>query len=149
MNRMRGFTLTELLIVMMIASMLTLGAFSGWQSWQQLQRLNDSARQIQHFLLRLRGEANEHNSSLLLWYSKDQLWCIGSGAPSHCAPQSRRMLPAPWPEIVLLSLTEGMGFYGRHNVARPGRIVIAGKAGERHIIVSSRGRVRICEDACP
>uniref|UniRef100_UPI00403F3226 prepilin-type N-terminal cleavage/methylation domain-containing protein n=1 Tax=unclassified Erwinia TaxID=2622719 RepID=UPI00403F3226 len=56
MNRMRGFTLTELLIVMMIASMLTLGAFSGWQSWQQLQRLNDSARQIQHFLLRLRGK---------------------------------------------------------------------------------------------
>lgn len=148
MNKMSGFTLVELLIVMVIASILSLGAFSGWQSWQQQQRLNDSARQIQHFLLRLRGEASEHNSSLLLWHNKDRLWCIGSGTPTLCGPQSRRMLPAPWPEIALLSLTEGMGFYGRRNVAKPGRIVISGQAGERHIIVSSRGRVRICEDAC-
>ncbi|MGB9098947.1 GspH/FimT family pseudopilin [Erwinia sp.] len=148
MKTMSGFTLTELLIVMVIASILTLGAISGWQNWQQRQRLNDSARQLQHFLLRLRSEANEHNSPLLLWQGKGPGWCVGSGQLQPCGKASRHLLPAPWPEIRLLSLTEGMGFYGRGNVARPGRIVISGDAGERHIVVSSRGRVRICEDNC-
>jgi len=144
-----GFTLTELLIVMVIASIVSLGATGGWLRWQQLQRLNDSARQVQHFLLRLRAEANEHNSQLLLWRGGNRTWCIGSGPPLPCATPSRKILAAPWAEISLHSLTEGLGFYGRRNVAKPGRIVLVGAAGERHIIVSSRGRVRICEEECP
>lgn len=143
-----GFTLTELLIVMVIASIVTLGATGSWLHWQQLQRLDDSARQVQHFLLRLRAEANEHNSQLLLWRSGKKVWCIGSGPPLPCATSSR-ILPAPWAEVSLHALTEGMGFYGRRNVAKPGRIVLRGAAGERHIFVSSRGRVRICRDECP
>lgn len=149
MKTIGGFTLIELLVVMVIASVLTLGAFGGWQSWQQLQRLNDSARQIQHFLLRLRGEANERNGQQVLWQAGNSGWCIGSGSPQRCRNNLRRVLTAPWPDIALQSLTEGMGFYGRRNVAKPGRIVITSPAGTRHIILSSRGRVRICEEVCP
>lgn len=148
MKTMSGFTLAELLIVMVIASILTLGAMSSWQSWQQLQRLNDSARQLQHFLLRLRSEANEHNAARILWRRTGAAWCVGSGQLQPCGKASRSLFPAPWPEVGLRSLTEEMGFYGRNNVARPGRIVLAGEAGERHVVVSSRGRVRICEDNC-
>lgn len=146
-----GFTLIELLVVMVIASVVTLGAFGSWQSWQQLQRLNDSARQIQSFLLRLRGEANERNSQQMLWRADadDAGWCLGSGLPQRCRNNARRVIFVPWSDIALQSLTEGMGFYGRRNAAKPGRIVITSPAGTRHIILSSRGRVRICDEVCP
>ncbi|WP_380183978.1 prepilin peptidase-dependent protein [Kalamiella sp. sgz302252] len=149
MNR-QGFTLAELIIVMAIASLLTISGISGWQQWQQTQRLNASARQIQHFLLRLRSEANWHNQQALLWKTSGTSWCLGSGPMQpHCSARQRKTLLAPWPEIKMVSLTEGMGFYGRRNVAKPGRIVIANAAGERHIILSSRARVRLCKGACP
>lgn len=135
---------------MAIAGVLMTGAVGGWQQWQQTQRLNASARQIQHFLLRLRSEANWHNQQALLWKTEEGGWCLGSGpVPLSCHGRQHRTLIAPWPEIKIASLTEGMGFYGRRNVAKPGRIVLVGAAGERHIILSSRARVRICQDDCP
>lgn len=149
MQKKSGFTLIVLLVVMVIASAITLTAVSGWQYWQHRQRLNASATQLQHFLLLLRNEANWHNQQALLWQQSGEKWCVGSGpSPSKCRAQ-RQVFVAPWPEIRLVSLTEGMGFYGRRNVAKPGRIVIASEAGERHIIVSSCARVRICQEACP
>ncbi|AXF78803.1 prepilin peptidase-dependent protein [Erwinia tracheiphila] len=148
MKKLNGFTLIELLIVIVIASALTLTAVSGWQHWQQRQRLNASARQLQHFLLQLRNEANWHNQQALLWQRPGKIWCIGSGPfPATCSAQ-RQVFITQWPEIQLDSLTEGMGFYGRRNVARAGRIIISNDAGERHLIVSSRARVRICERLC-
>ena len=149
MKNTPGFTLPELLVVMIIASTLTLTALGGWQHWQQQQRLNASARQIQHFLLRLRNEANWSNQRQLLWYRSGNIWCVGSGPPQPTCQRQRRVFVTAWPEITLRSLTDGMGFYGRRNVAKPGRIVIASAAGERHIIVSSRARVRICQALCP
>ena len=149
MNR-KGFTLVELLVVMSIASLLTVGAVSGWRQWQQTQRLEESARQIQAFLLRLRSEANWHNRQALLWKTDGDRWCLGSGSKAlSCRSRQRQVLISPWREIKIVSMTEGMGFYGRRNVAKPGRIVIGGAAGERHIILSSRARVRLCRDACP
>lgn len=149
MNR-KGFTLAELLIVMSIASLLTVSAVGGWRQWQQTQRLEDSARQIHYFLLRLRSEANWHNQQKLLWKTDGDAWCLGSGPVTvPCRSGRHWVLAAPWPEIKIVSITEGMGFYGRRNVAKPGRIVIGGAAGERHIILSSRARVRLCRDACP
>ena len=148
MNRTHGFTLLELLVVMVVATTLMLGGVISWRHWQQQQRLNASARQIQHFLLRLRNDANWHNQQTGLWQKGGKPWCLGGGPEMPCGQKQRRTLVASWKGIDLVSLTEGMGFYGRRNVAKPGRIVIASEAGERHIIVSSRGRVRICRDTC-
>ncbi|WP_034916685.1 prepilin-type N-terminal cleavage/methylation domain-containing protein [Erwinia sp. 9145] len=146
MKNAYGFTLMEVLIVMIIASVLGIASVAGWQGWQQRQRLNDAARQIQLFLLRQRSEANWLNESRLLWAKKGDKWCLGSGKPlTDCSGKSPRWVNAAWQGITLLSLTDDVGFYGRRNVAKPGRVVIAGAAGERHIIISSRGRVRVCQ----
>lgn len=149
MKAINGFTLPELLIVMVIVSMLSLGAVTGWVSWQQRQQLDEHARQVQHFLLRLRGEANWFNQQRLLWHRQSGVWCIGSGEEqASCENDRRDVLRSSHESVVLQSLTDGMGFYGRRNMAKAGRIVIANAAGQRHIIVSSRGRVRVCKESC-
>lgn len=149
MKETDGFTLPELLIVMVIVSSLSLGAVTGWVQWQQRQQLDDSARQVQQFLLRMRGEANWFNEQRLLWLRQTDTWCIGSHEPSPgCEGVNSRWVRAPHHNVVVQSLTDGMGFYGRRNMAKAGRIVMTNAAGQRHIIVSSRGRVRLCKESC-
>lgn len=144
-TRMSGFTLMELMIVLVLVALLSMGAWQGWQHWQQHQQLLDSARQIQHLLLRLRSEAWWHNVDRTLWLKAGTRWCLGGGSePGNCAAAGPRWLLAPWPGVTVRSLTAELGFYGVKNTARPGSVVIASEAGERRIIVSSRGRIRSC-----
>ncbi|MFG1173519.1 prepilin peptidase-dependent protein [Erwiniaceae bacterium CAU 1747] len=151
-NQSAGFTLLELLIVMALIAVLSLGSWQGWQRWQQMRQLNDTAQQIQRWLLRLRSDAWWHNADRVTWLKPGRRWCLGSGKqPDTCSPHSRLTLLAPWPEVSILSVTAEMGFYGVKNTARPGNVTIGSDAGERRIIVSSRGRVRICsvsEEGC-
>ena len=139
-----GFTLLEMMVVITIISLLSLGGWSGWQRWQQYQQLDDSAQQIQRLLQRLRSDANWHNRAHLLWLKPGDRWCLGAGAADECLRASRHTLPAPHAGVVVRALTSDLGFYGKKNTAHPGSILIASAAGERRIIVSSRGRVRIC-----
>lgn len=144
-HNLSGFTLLEMMVVVTLVSLLSLGGWHGWNSFQQRQQLNDSALQIQRLLQRLRSDANWHNRTRLLWLKPGAGWCLGAGEDAQpCSTPGPLHLRAPYPGIVVQTLTDGMGFYGKKNAARPGRIVIAGEAGERRIIVSARGRVRIC-----
>jgi len=147
-----GFTLLELMLVITLVAILSMGSWYSWQHWQQRRQLNDSAQQIQRLLLRMRSDAWWHNSERLLWLKPGKPWCLGSGRkPEQCHNASRLVLRAPWPDITVHSVTAELGFYGIKNTARPGHIVIKGTAGERRIIVSARGRVRICpqsEEQC-
>ncbi|WP_048696921.1 prepilin peptidase-dependent protein [Erwinia piriflorinigrans] len=147
-----GFTLLEMMLVVTIVSLLSLGGWRSWHNWQQRQQLNDSAQQIQRLLQRLRSDANWHNAVRLLWLKPGAIWCLGSGSvPTRCRPGMRYVLPAPYPEIRVAEITGGMGFYGKKSMAHAGRIVISSPAGERRVILSARGRVRICaqsEEQC-
>lgn len=149
---MYGFTLLEMMLVITIVSLLSLGGWRSWHSWQQRQQLNDSAQQIQRLLQRLRSDANWHNAVRLLWLKPGARWCLGSGnVPARCVSGMRHALLAPYPGVRLREITSGMGFYGKRNVAHAGRIVITSPVGERRVILSSRGRVRICvqsEEQC-
>lgn len=141
-----GFTLLEMMVVVTIVSLLSLGAWSGWQRWQrwqQRQQLNDSAQQIQRLLQRLRSDANWHNTVHLLWLKPAERWCLGTGV-ADCLSNTKHTLRAPHAGVVVQMVTSGLGFYGKKNAAHPGSILIGNSAGKRRIIVSSRGRVRIC-----
>jgi len=150
---LRGFTLPELLVVMVIAGILSLGALHGWQRWQQRQQLRDTAQQLQGFLLRLRAQAFRQNRDLILWSRADHPWCIGGGSPSPDACQAGKRLHfvAPYPEVILYEIRGEPGFYGRRNVARAGSIELGNEAGRLRLIISARARIRFCsteEEAC-
>ncbi|BAN99424.1 hypothetical protein E05_46580 [Plautia stali symbiont] len=88
MNRTQnaGFTLPELLLVMVIAGILSIAALQGWQQYQQLR---ESVLQLQSFLLRLRAHASWHNRDLSL--------CAATGRkrlPRHRAAARRRVSAA-------------------------------------------------------
>lgn len=144
MNTQRdaGFTLVEIIIVLAIASVLSLGVMQGWRSWQQRQQLQDSVSQVRQFLLALRSEAGWNNRTLLLWSTAGSPWCIG--APPDARGLQRRLC-APWPDVMLVRVTPDIGFYGRRDVARPGSLTFQNPAGVRRVIVASRGRIRICQ----
>ena len=145
-SSLRGFTLPELLVVMIIAGMLSLGALHGWQRWQQRQQLRDTALQLQSFLLRLRAQAYRQNRDLVLWARPGSPWCIGGGdQPSgKCQPGERLQFVAPYPEVTLYGLRGEPGFYGRRNVARAGSIELGNGAGRLRLIISTRARLRFC-----
>lgn len=140
-----GFTLLEMMVVVTLISLLSLGGWRSWNNWQQQQQLNESAQQIQRLLQRIRSDANWHNVVRLLWLKSGARWCLGSGRePERCRPGMRHILLAPHPGVRVREITAGTGFYGKNSVAHAGRIVISSAAGERRVILSARGRVRIC-----
>ncbi|MEL7697931.1 MULTISPECIES: prepilin-type N-terminal cleavage/methylation domain-containing protein [Pantoea] len=143
---LRGFTLPELLVVMVIAGILSLGALHGWQRWQQRQQLRDTAQQLQGFLLRLRAQAYRQNRDLVLWSRPGKPWCIGGGSLPVGACQSGKRLHfiAPHAGVMLNGLRGEPGFYGRRNVARAGSIELRNEAGELRLIISTRARIRFC-----
>jgi len=151
--QLRGFTLPELLLVMVIAGLLSLAALQGWQRWQQRQQLRDSAQQLQGFLVRLRTQANRHNSDLVLWSLSGEHWCIGAGSRpvAGCSHGNKQHFISPHAGVVLYGIRGEPGFYGRRNVARAGSIELGNNSGRIRLIISARARIRLCisdEETC-
>ncbi len=142
-----GYTLPELLFVMVIVGILCAGTLQGWQRWQQRQQLHDTAQQLQSFLLRLRAQANRQNQDRALWTRVRQPWCIGSGIQPDrdCGLGQQLQFVAPHESVRLFGLRGEPGFYGRRNVAKAGSIELGNEAGRLSIIISARARIRICQ----
>ncbi|OON39648.1 hypothetical protein BTJ39_13020 [Izhakiella australiensis] len=139
-----GFTLLEMIIVMLISSLLAVGTVQGWQRWQQQWHLQDSASQLRQFLLGLRSAASWHNSNWLIRGRTGADWCLEGIEDSDLVAEQR--LCAPWQDVHLQATTADVGFYGRRDVARPGSFILQNAAGSMRVVVASRGRIRICAD---
>ena len=131
MKNEQGFTLIETLIAVSLAVILSATGLYGWDSWQQRQRLWQTACQVRDYLVFLRNDANRHNS-------EHRTGC-DSGGPFVMKPM--------WPGVTISDITPALGFYGLRDTAWAGHIRVQSRAGGWWVIVSNGGRIRLCNAA--
>ena len=143
----RGFSLPEIMVILMIISMLSTGGIAGFQRFQQHQQLWQTTHQLTQFLYQLRSDANTYNRDhLLVFYPQRQGGCFASQslAARPCDGNHPWQFRPDGKGISVEEITPGLGFYGLMNTARPGHIIVRNAAGIRKVIVSVWGRIRHC-----
>lgn len=143
----RGFSLPEIMVILIIVSTLSTGGIVGFQRWQQHQQLWQTTHRLSQFLHQLRSDANTYNRDhLLVFYPQPGGGCLASHTQADRPCDGR----SPWQfipggkGISVGEITPGLGFYGLMNTARPGHITVHNPAGIRKVIVSAWGRIRHC-----
>jgi len=147
-TKQSGFSLIEMMVVIVIVAMLSAGGVYGWQQWQRQQRLRITTQQIRHLLEQLRSDANWNNRDHLLAVKRSgKSWCLASklNAGSICNASQRWSLLQPFADVDIADTTPGMGFYGLRDTAWPGHITLQSSAGKWRVILSTQGRIRVCE----
>lgn len=148
MNRQTGYTLIETLVAVSLVIILSAGGLYGWQRWQQQQRLWQTATQLRDYLLFLRNDANWHNRDRMIKaHYADTRWCLVADdtVVEGCPSANPRVFLPPWGEVQLASITPSLGFFGLRNTAWAGSISVQSAAGHWEVILSSFGRIRLCE----
>lgn len=143
-----GMTLIELLVVMTLAGLLTGWGISHWRDYQQALRLEHTAQQLLAFLTRMQADANWRNRTALLGVKTGARWCIRSGlAPSDCKASGDDVFIPHYTDVQLAGYTQKeMGFYGLRNNAQAGHIVLSNGAGSLRMVLSAKGRLRLCSE---
>lgn len=142
----RGMTLIELLVVIALAALLSSWGVSHWHQHRQALRLEHTALQLLAFLTRLQADANWRNRAALLWFKPGEHWCIGSGSePLTCSAAEDWVFVAPSDGVQLSDYTrKEIGFYGLRNGAQAGHIQLSNGVGSLRVILSAKGRLRLC-----
>ncbi|MGB7800726.1 prepilin peptidase-dependent protein [Buttiauxella sp.] len=147
-TKQHGFSLIEMMVVMVIVAMLSAGGVYGWQQWQQQQRMSITTQQIRHLLEQLRSDANWHNRDHLLTVNRTgKKWCLSSKLidANQCLSEGRWRMLQPFADVDIGEVTAGLGFYGLRNTAWPGHITLQSAAGKWRVVLSAQGRIRVCE----
>lgn len=148
----RGMTLIEILVVIALIAMCSLWGLQGWRAYQQSLILEQHAQRLRSYLTELQADANAYNRSIILWVIGGAQGCVGQGnRAERCDAESA--LPhfrIVEPDVEILDFTHKvMGFYGIRNAAQAGHITLRNSAGSLRIILSARGRLRICSEGKP
>lgn len=144
-----GFTLLETLLVIILIALLASWSLPQWRIYRQGLQLEQTAVQLLTFLTHRQAHASWLNRSLFIWAQEGDTWCIGVDNPAggdcqrsdegHFTPADRGVA------LVAVSQNE-MGFYGLRNTAQGGHLILVNEAGRIRVIISSRGRVRLCAE---
>lgn len=148
----QGFTLVELMLVLLLTALLAASGRWMWRDSRQRLQLTETATQLQLFLIGVREYANNRNWDLpLRVMTTDSGWCVDARpepVSDPCDRRGRLVWQAPYADIRLISVNGEPGFFGRRNLARGGNIAFGPAQLPWRVVISSRARVRICQEAC-
>ncbi|WP_279586833.1 prepilin peptidase-dependent protein [Rahnella sp. BIGb0236] len=147
----QGMSLVEMMVVVALVAMCTLWGIHSWRSYQQALTLEQHAQQLRMSLYGTQAEANHYNRSAVLWAVEGRAGCVGTGTrPADCHHATGKILTLTDPDIELLDFTnKSMGFYGLRNAAMAGHLTLKNSAGSLRVVLSARGRLRICSETQP
>lgn len=148
-KKQKGISLVELLLVITLAGIMAAWGAQSWHHHRQRESLADSARQLLAFLTHLQAKANRNNNTALLWIREDEQGCLGSGDKPEiaCSLLDGGISFTPYPDVsIAIPLKKEIGFYGIRNTAQAGNIMLSNPAGRIRLIISSRGRIRLCSE---
>ncbi|GKV94004.1 prepilin peptidase-dependent protein [Pectobacterium aroidearum] len=153
-RQQRGFTLLELLVVLTIVALMAGGGLHGWIQYQQAIRLEQSAQQLLDFLSRVQANAYWHNETRTVkLIPQGELWCMVAGqnekqAEETCRENHPGQFARRTQEVVLAKSTSSIfTFFGLRNAAQAGHISLSNSAGQLRLIISVRGRMRLCSES--
>ncbi|AWK14813.1 prepilin peptidase-dependent protein [Candidatus Fukatsuia symbiotica] len=146
--KQQGVSLIELLLVMFLVGLMVTWGRQGWYRHQQREQLVTNAQQLLAFLTRIKADADWHNHTILLWVQHSGRGCLGSREILAAACEGRTdNVFIPSGNISLSATAQNeMGFYGRRNTAQPGHFTLVNSAGRIQLVISNRGRMRLCSE---
>ena len=142
----RGFTLIELIVVIMLMGIITMIALPGFQSWMAKSRLNGAARQIMSDLMNARMKAASENNRFILTVINNHQYTIlddnnNNGAANTGEIIITKDIKTSYPDVTL-SATGTFTFYPP-GLAFGATCTVTNRAGSKNITLSSGGRVKI------
>ncbi|AIU87562.1 prepilin peptidase-dependent protein [Pectobacterium odoriferum] len=153
-RQQRGFTLLELLVVLTIVALMAGGGLHGWIQYQQAIRLEQSAQQLLDFLSRVQANAYWHNETRTAkLIPQGELWCMVAvqnekQAENTCRENHPGQFVRRTQDVVLAKFTSNVfTFFGLRNAAQAGHISLLNSAGQVRLIISVRGRLRLCSES--
>jgi prepilin-type N-terminal cleavage/methylation domain-containing protein len=137
----RGFTLTEILVVVALLSILVAIAVPNWATLLPTYALNSAMRQVQSELHKIKSQAISENTSY-------QLVVSTAPATSYAVQgASVTQVTKPLPDGIEITAAVNVSFTSRGTAQSQTVKLQNKKSACAHVVVSSTGRVRTCKPA--
>lgn len=141
-----GFSLLEVLIVLVITVILTGLGSQSLTRWQHRQQAKATASDLTHFLNRLRQQANGYHLTISFARSLNNGESVVRATSESRAGKTERWTWKPCAsQVKLLAMVGEPRFFGKHGTAWPGSFEVGNQVTRWRIIISTHGRVRYCE----
>ncbi|MEG2553487.1 MAG: prepilin-type N-terminal cleavage/methylation domain-containing protein [Hafnia sp.] len=134
---MSGFTLLEMMVVMLLVSSMALYGLHGFKQQRMALQLEQAGQVLLTFLQQAQRRAFAENSTVQIEVNAEQR-SVG------IQNTSRMYVPSSSDITVASQLTKNAGFYGVRNNALAGHIDLSNSAGTVSVIWSAQGRLRLC-----
>ncbi|OSN01332.1 MULTISPECIES: prepilin peptidase-dependent protein [Lonsdalea] len=148
----QGFTLLELVMVIAVISLLVGTGLHSWLGYRQAMLLEQNARQLMGVVARIQTQANWRNATLTAQIHRiGERWCVGPGTSGgDCPADSALFFTATSRDVELVDATaQQFSFFGLRHTAQSGHLTLRSAAGRVRLVLSVRGRLRLCSEGQP
>lgn len=143
----RGFTLTELMIVVALAAILAAIAVPNIMAQMPRYRLNGAARQVLGDLMAARMQAVSQNNEIKVFFLDNHRYTIlddndNDGTADAGESTQTRDIQTDYPDVTFASNNDPI-FQPNGTASNLATITLSNTSGSHSITISSAGRVRI------